>query len=116
DKFHEVLKECELQDLGYSGDIYTWRNKQRNVQGYIRERLDRAVANTSWRCHFPLVHVVNGDPRHSDHRLVIISTERKLGGDRGGEKPFMFNASWLEEVSMRKVVKQNWELGKEEGA
>jgi hypothetical protein len=23
--FHDVLSECELNDMGYSGDLYTWQ-------------------------------------------------------------------------------------------
>jgi hypothetical protein len=51
--------------------------KQPLAASYIRERLDRAVANSTWRNNFPLVKVINGDPRHSDHRPVIIDV-----GDR----------------------------------
>ena len=37
--FHDALDDCELTDIGYIGDIYTWH------RGKIRERLDRGVAN-----------------------------------------------------------------------
>ena len=37
--FHDVLAECELNDMRFTGDMYTWQ------RGQIRERLDRAVAN-----------------------------------------------------------------------
>jgi hypothetical protein len=75
DRFREAMVDCELQDLGFEGDVYTWRNNNRRAQGYVRERLDRALANMEWRAHFATVHVLNGDPRHSDHRPIIISTE-----------------------------------------
>lgn len=75
DRFREALEFCELRDLGFEGDIFTWRNHNHNANEYIRERLDRAVANDQWRMHFPGVRVINGDPRHSDHRPVIIMTD-----------------------------------------
>jgi hypothetical protein len=77
EKFRRALDDCGLQDLGFVGDIFTWRNHHHNVAGYIRERLDRAVACGEWRWANPLVRVINGDPRHSDHRPVIVDTGDK---------------------------------------
>jgi hypothetical protein len=37
--FQDALIDCELEDLGFSGDNFTWK------RGRIRERLDMAVAN-----------------------------------------------------------------------
>jgi hypothetical protein len=53
DRFKEALEDCELHDLGFSGDVFTWRNKQFREDDYIRERLDRAVANEMWRECYP---------------------------------------------------------------
>jgi hypothetical protein len=40
DLFKETLEVTNLQDLGFLGDIFTWRNHNHRVEGYIRERLD----------------------------------------------------------------------------
>jgi hypothetical protein len=80
--------DCDLQDLGFEGDVFTWRNNNHEVQGYVRERLDRALANSVWREKFYTVHVINGDPRHSDHRPIIISTERPITERLPGERAF----------------------------
>jgi hypothetical protein len=37
--FQDALTDCELEDIDFLGDKYTWN------RGIIRERLDRAVAN-----------------------------------------------------------------------
>lgn len=42
DQFKEALEFCSLTDLGFEGDVFTWRNNNHNCEGYIRERLDRA--------------------------------------------------------------------------
>jgi hypothetical protein len=60
--FKDVLEDCGLLDLGFMGDMYTWRNHHHNAMNYIKERLDRAVACGEWRCMFPLAQVTNGDP------------------------------------------------------
>jgi hypothetical protein len=86
DQFREALEHYERHDLGFEGHVFTWRNHKHRCENYIRERLDRAVANDQWRALFLGMCVVNGDPWHSDHRPVISTTEgwepRLLGGPK----------------------------------
>jgi hypothetical protein len=84
DNFKKALEECELDDLGFVGDAFTWRNKSRNSSTYIRERLDRAVATQAWMDRFPAYKVVNGDPRHSDHQPILVDTH---GTERATRSP-----------------------------
>lgn len=111
DKFKQALEECELDDLGFKGDVFTWQNHSHVPSSYIRERLDRAVASQEWRSRFPAVTVVNGDPCHSDHRPIIIDTygamERRHSG--GGYQNPKFEARWVEEEGYRELVKEAWE-------
>ncbi len=44
-KFRDALSDCELHDLGFQGYWFTWWNK-RYEDEMIKERLNRAVANT----------------------------------------------------------------------
>jgi hypothetical protein len=83
------------------------------AENYI-ERLDKAAANDQWCARFPATRVINGDPRHSDHRPLIITTERvpRGGGQRncGG---FRFEASWLQEEKCAAVVEEAWKAAME---
>jgi hypothetical protein len=100
-----------LDDLGFVGDPFTWRNNSHTVDNYIRERLDRAVATQAWRMRFPGFKVINGDHYHSDHRPVIIETsggERRRRGTARGSAP-KFEARWLEEEECRGLVENGWE-------
>jgi hypothetical protein len=106
DKFKEALEVCELDDLGFVGDPFTWRNHSSRPENYIREWLDRAVATSSWRERFPLFKVTNDDPRHSDHRPIIVDTHgaeaiRRRSSRNLGPK---FEARWLEEEECEGIV------------
>uniref|UniRef100_A0A8R7QRC4 Reverse transcriptase domain-containing protein n=1 Tax=Triticum urartu TaxID=4572 RepID=A0A8R7QRC4_TRIUA len=112
DRFKAALENCELRDLGYVGDTFTWRNHSHMAEKYVKERLDRAVATTSWCCRFPAYRVTNGDPRHSDHRPVIVDTAgaaRIRHGSVQNQNP-RFEASWLEEEGCKEMVQNIWQL------
>lgn len=49
--FQSVLDECNLRDMGYRGEIFTWCNR-RPVADRIFERLDRFVGNERFFCCF----------------------------------------------------------------
>ena len=117
EKFRQTLEDCDFQDLGFVGDAFTWRNHHHIVASYTKERLDRAVANNTWRGRFPLVRVTNGDQRHSDHRPIIVDVgEREL---RRWEKPLevmkKFEAKWLEEEECTMKVEESWVAAMEGG-
>jgi hypothetical protein len=53
DRSKFTLEHCALSDLGFSRDMFTWRNNQFREKDFVKERLDRGVANLEWRCTFP---------------------------------------------------------------
>lgn len=99
ENFRMTLLDCGLRDLGFTGDKFTWRNKNHDADHYIKERLDRAVGSREWCARFPAYKVINGDPRHSDHRPVTILIEGSLKVPRSvnGKNAFRFEAKWLDE-------------------
>ncbi|KAH7862470.1 hypothetical protein Vadar_005220 [Vaccinium darrowii] len=46
--FRDFISESQLIDMGYIGYPFTWNNK-RHGGCNVRERLDRALINSSWR-------------------------------------------------------------------
>ena len=113
DKFKATLEACELGDLGFIGDAFTWRNHSHTAVNYIKERIDRAVATQSWCNRFSAFKVTNGDPRHSDHRPIIIDTQggakRQQGATRSSTP--RIEAKWLEEEDCRAMVENAWKKG-----
>jgi hypothetical protein len=117
ERFRKVLEDCDLHDLGYTGDPFTWHNHHHLAASYIKERLDRAVANNTWQRKFPLVKVKNGDPRHSDHRPVIVDVGERDDIYRGSPMEIMqkFEARWLEEEECQTKVQQAWAASIQKG-
>jgi hypothetical protein len=50
--FHDTLDDCQLSDVGYVGDMFTWH------RGAMRERLERGVANIDWSQMHPDAAIV----------------------------------------------------------
>ncbi|XP_071681709.1 uncharacterized protein [Lolium perenne] len=108
-QFRECLDDCGLVDLGFSGPIYTWSNKQdsdRNVQVL----LDRAIGNGDFMHMFDDCHFENIITTTSDH--FAISINLKKNADEARARPvqtgFHFEAAWLRSPEYKQVVEQAW--------
>ena len=111
DRFRLALEDCKLCDLGYMGDTFTWWNNSHNCDQYIRERLDRAVADDAWQAKFPEYCVRNGDPHHSDHRPIIVTIDKEepSNGPRSA-RAFRFEVGWVQEENYGVIVENAWKL------
>lgn len=67
--FGEVLNQCYMMDLGFQGPFFTWNNKQM-APGNIQKRLDRFLANFSWKSMFHDAQVTHLDYFGSEHRML----------------------------------------------
>ncbi|PON41504.1 Endonuclease/exonuclease/phosphatase [Trema orientale] len=100
--FRKAIVDCDLNDLGFSGFLVTWNNKQESTSN-IQERLDRFIGSSSWQSLFPWAHVEHGEFFQSDHCPIIVHLVSRLGGkaERGdfaqSSKSFKFESFWLKE-------------------
>ncbi|XP_042968657.1 uncharacterized protein LOC122301395 [Carya illinoinensis] len=69
--FREALDQCQLYDLGFRGDMYTWSDKHED-DTYTKERLDRVVANPIWKMRFSNYVVEGLVTRCSDHKPLLM--------------------------------------------
>jgi hypothetical protein len=97
------MSDCSLEDLGFSGDVFTWK------QGRIRQRLDRAISNGKWMKMHPGAVLQHLGYIRSDHRPILLDTEYQMGVGRQKHGPRRFEAKWLREEGCRQVVKDAWE-------
>jgi hypothetical protein len=76
ENFREGLSDCELTDIVFTGLPYTYDNK-RVSSANVKVRLDRVVADTTWRDLFgdaDLLHLVSS---RSDHCPLLLQVKRE---------------------------------------
>ena len=71
--FCNTLLHCNLIDLGYSGNIFTWNNG-RESDAFVQLRLDRACATMEWKELFPQARVSHLQASYSNHVPILLTT------------------------------------------
>ncbi|XP_038698501.1 uncharacterized protein LOC119996067 [Tripterygium wilfordii] len=100
--------ECQLQDLGYKGNMFTWSNRRRDPNSFIKERLDRAVANHEWlqRWEHYLVHHVKMSS--SDHSCIYVFWDPSQIPRRRRTTKFKYDPGWGCTETCKELVRQHW--------
>jgi hypothetical protein len=98
-----------MQDLGYSGEIFTWNNRQ-DDNNHIKERLDRFLASEDWMQTFPSYmnsHLVR---YKSDHcpMLLEFSTNPVCRNQKLQQKPKKYELMWSSHEEHHKIVQAAW--------
>lgn len=105
--FQQALDECELTDLSFSGPKYTWTNCWED-KDFIKERLDKGVANQEWRDSFHEAEIRVEFALGLDHLPVVLHLDEKSGKNK--KCPiFRYEASWALEEDYGEVVQQAWD-------
>ncbi|XP_074358060.1 uncharacterized protein LOC141697539 [Apium graveolens] len=103
--FRRAIEDCGLSELDLVGGEFTWE-KSKGSPNWVRERLDRAFANSEWWQKFPLCKLTVAHVIKSDHDPIImepicINHSRK-------QFRFKFENTWLSEPNFKKEVTEYW--------
>ncbi|GMI85140.1 hypothetical protein HRI_002183300 [Hibiscus trionum] len=104
--FRAVLRDCELSDLGFTGNWYTWECG-RLVTNNVRERLDRGVASDSWRDYFPNFSVTHLNHSISDHCPLLFDTANTPASN-SYRAWFRFDANWTLDPDCEDIISSFW--------
>jgi hypothetical protein len=105
--FRNVLANCGLSDLGFTGSKYTWTNCQSDGN-FIKERLDRAVANAAWCDIHHSIEVRVLTTCTSDHKPIVLQLFGMAQTRVSFKKSFKVEASWMHDEEYDEVVKRAW--------
>ncbi|KAL0340447.1 UNVERIFIED_CONTAM: hypothetical protein Sradi_4561500 [Sesamum radiatum] len=114
-RFREALSDCELVDLGFSSDPFTWSNRD-PTPNTVWERLHRACANIDWIHRFPTTSVSHIPLLCSDHKVVLVGLKTERVFSKGKSKPWRFEGPWLQSPQCEHVVEKGWQIPLQLGA
>ena len=69
-EFNECIQQLAVFDHAYNGPLFTWSNRQGD--GFVTKKLDRALINAQWLFSFPSSKMEFLPPEAFDHCLVVI--------------------------------------------
>jgi hypothetical protein len=99
------VRDCDLTDIHLEGYPFTW-TKSRGSTSIIEERLDRAMANSSWLMMFSDVKLQNLIASHSDHSPILLHNSPVVRNLINYS--FRFENMWLKEEDVEEVVMEGW--------
>lgn len=101
--FRSFLNNTELMELELKGCRFTWASNPRNSV-VVREKLDRALGNWSWRYCFSHALVTALPIVSLDHAPLIFLP---LPKSRSG-RSFKFEAFWDAHPECHNVIQEGW--------
>ncbi|XP_057248181.1 uncharacterized protein LOC130590175 [Beta vulgaris subsp. vulgaris] len=106
DAFHNAIDNCGLVDLGFKGCMFTWQ-RGTSPASYIRERLDRYLADDDWCTMLPNYSVRHFPIYSSDHAPILLQASNYFERGRR-DKMFRFEALWLSREDCGDVISNAW--------
>ncbi|KAG2602314.1 hypothetical protein PVAP13_5KG672007 [Panicum virgatum] len=104
--FRDVLEDCGLKDLGFSGLLWTYDNRKSGDRN-VKVRLDRGVATQSWTNRFFDASVTHLTSPCSDHCPLLLLVVQEQGGG-SGERQVYYEIMWERDASLGERVQQAW--------
>ncbi|PNX99664.1 ribonuclease H, partial [Trifolium pratense] len=108
--FRNTINRCNLQDLGYLGEVFTWTNRQEDHH-HIKARLDRFLASEDWTntfSNFKNTHLVRYS---SDHNPILLdfSSNPVCRQRQHQHKRKKYEMMWTRHEDHFTIVKEAWQ-------
>ncbi|XP_074359582.1 uncharacterized protein LOC141698981 [Apium graveolens] len=103
--FSEAINDCELVDLGYEGEKFTWE-RFRGTDKWVVERLDKGFANKEWIDLFPSDVVQVHEVSTSDHMPLCLQLNMRVYMPKG--RRFRFENMWIHETEYKNIIQDCW--------
>lgn len=110
EQFRNTLED-DLSDLGLVGSKFTC-SIAREDGSFMKERLDRVLANNEWRMFFQEVEVQVLAARSSDHKPLLVNFARHKEERYYSKNGLKFEAKWMLEEEYQEVVRDAWQSSK----
>ncbi|CAN6171061.1 unnamed protein product [Urochloa humidicola] len=104
--FREVLDECGLKDIGFSGIPWTYDNRK-SGQRNVKVRLDRGVATQEWMDRFFDASITHLTSPVSDHCPLLLTVQVENRRQNGGKQQY-YEIMWECDPSLDDSVAQFW--------
>uniref|UniRef100_A0A803NLK2 Reverse transcriptase domain-containing protein n=1 Tax=Cannabis sativa TaxID=3483 RepID=A0A803NLK2_CANSA len=103
--FPNCVAYCQLEDIKYTGNFFTWCNKQQD-SSRIYSKIDRVLANGRWIDTFPGAETIFLNEGIFDHSPALLTFHQNV---QTGKKPFRYFRMWSSHPSYAEQVKRVWQ-------
>ena len=105
--FRSAFLPCNLIDLGYTRNKYTWNNGRHHGE-FVQQRLDRAYATLEWRELFAHCRVTHLQAPYSDHIPILLTTHNTNISTQRKQFPHRFEEKWASHLDCEPVIQVAW--------
>ena len=109
------MNRCQFVDLGYKGYKFTWNNNQ-DARAFVEERLDRALATSSWTNMFNVISVTHLQISKSDHIPILVEAANQSSQTHNKRRLIRFEKKWATHPDCETMIRGLWEEELGEGS
>lgn len=102
--FNSCINDCNLIDVGFHGQRFTWTNRRR--VNPIMERIDKAFVSPQWLTTFPDTALKHLPRLFSDHCPNLLRTSNLIPMSR--TPAFKFEPMWCPDPSFNDLISSSW--------
>ncbi|GER27744.1 DNAse I-like superfamily protein [Striga asiatica] len=103
-EFNSFIARMSMLEV-MQGYQYTWVNNRDN-EGYVEERLDKAFGSMGWIADYAGAKVLNLYRSASDHGMLILDSD---GQQQKKPRRFSFDKRWIKMEGCKETIEAAWD-------